>query len=548
MFFNSFFVSLQQKKLIMKQASIFFVFVIMLAFGCQSKRVNKKLVEIDSLIVAELHDSAYHLVKAMGESDFHTPEDLAHFNLLRVQTAYIVNRPLEMSDSILEEVLAYYNRHQNESGKADAFYYMAIGAYQKQDYQQSIILYKKAEQSAKISGNLRQLYKIFEGISFVNGKSANYDIQLYYAKQALGLAEMINNKNWIAYSLYRIALAYSNLGYEDSVICFLNQIPPYINYIDKQRLPYLLSNIGYSLKETSPNKAKEYFLESLSYKEMTATYEHLADIAYDEGNPEEAYSYWKKALTVQDATPKDIAIHNIIEYDMERGKTDSICERINEIIAIRDSIDAKLRNDTIKDLQTRFDHEVAMREKDQMVIRWQWVAIILVILLLFGFAYYLARKYQVRIKLQRSQMQINDYMEQIRALQSDKGDRTNEIERLNKQIERIMEEKSPRLLQGRMLYDKVVANKKMDRWKKEDVKKFIYYTATNYRVVNRLRSIPRKEEMTPHHLLYLILQEMGKTDQEIRLILSISKETLRTLRFRTKPLDEEISDKTDQTL
>ena len=282
---------------------------------------------------------------------------------------------------------------------------------------------------------------------------------------------------------------------------------------------------------------------------MTATYEHLADIAYDEGKPEEAYCYWKKALTVQDATPKDIAIHNIIEYDIERGKTDSICERINEIIAIRDSIDAKLKNDTIKDLQTRFDHEVAMHEKDQMVIKWQWITIILVVLLLIGTVYYLVRKYQVRIKLQRSQMQINDYMEQIRALQSDKGDRTNEIERLNKQIERIMEEKSPRLAQGRMLYDMVVANKKMSRWKKDDVKKFIeYYTATNYRVVNRLRSIPRKEELTPHHLLYLILQEMGKTDQEIRLILSISKETLRTLRFRTKPLDEAESEKSDQAL
>ena len=234
---------------------------------------------------------------------------------------------------------------------------------------------------------------------------------------------------------------------------------------------------------------------------------------------------------------------------MERGKTDSICERINEIIAIRDSIDAKLKNDTIKDLQTRFDHEVAMREKDQIVIKWQWIAMTLIALLLAGIVYYLFKKYQTRIRLQNSQMQINDYMEQIRALQSDKGDRTAEIERLNKQIERIMEEKSPRLAQGRMLYDMVVANKKMDRWKKENVKKFIeYYTATNYRVVNRLRSIPRKEELTPHHLLYLILQEMGKTDQEIRLILSISKETLRTLRFRTKPLDEIESEKSDQTL
>lgn len=533
----------------MKQVFVFFVLVIFFAFSCQRAKVSKNLSEIDSLIVGELYDSAYHLVEAMDESDFHTPEDLAHFNLLRVQTAYLVNKPLASSDSILDVVISYYDQHVNYEKLVDAYYYKAIGANARGDYQQSIINYKEAEHLALQSGNIRQQYKIAEGITYVNGVCANVDLQLSYAKKTLGLSQKIGNRRWIAYSYYWLSYAYSKKGIEDSVLYYTQQIIPFIKDVNETELPYFLCGGAYLLRSSNPVEAKKYLLRSLSYNEQTVTYEYLAEIAYDEGKPDEAYHYWKRVLTIQDATPKDNVIHNLIEYDMERGKTDSICERINEIIAIRDSIDAKLKNDTIKDLQTRFDHEVAMREKDQIVIRWQWVAIILVVLLLIGTVYYLVRKYQVRIKLQRSQMQINDYMEQIRALQSDKSDRTAEIERLNKQIERIMEEKSPRLAQGRMLYDMVVANKKMDRWKKEDVKKFIeYYTATNYRVVNRLRSIPRKEELTPHHLLYLILQEMGKTDQEIRLILSISKETLRTLRFRTKPLDEIESEKSDQTL
>lgn len=533
----------------MKQVCVFFVFVIFLAFGCQREKVNKNLSEIDSLIVGELYDSAYHLVETMDESNFYTPEDLAHFNLLRIQTAYLVNKPLAYSDSILDKLIVFYEEHPDNEKRIDAYYYRAIGTNAQQDYQKSIILYKKAEKLAEITGNKRLQFKIAEGITYVNGMCFNFDLQLSYAKKSLQLAQELDKKDLIAYSFYRVAYAYSKKGNKDSAYYYSSLILPYIDFVSNKERPVLLSSLGFLLRFNNPKQAKEYLLQSLSYQELTATYMYLAEISYNEGKPEDAYHYWKKGLRVQDATPKDNVIHNLIEYDIERGKTDSICERINEIIAIRDSIDAKLKNDTIKDLQTRFDHEVAMREKDQIVIRWQWVAIILVVLLLIGTVYYLVRKYQVRIKLQRSQMQINDYMEQIRALQSDKGDRTNEIERLNKQIEKIMEEKSPRLAQGRMLYDMVVANKKMSRWKKDDVKKFIeYYTATNYRVVNRLRSIPRKEELTPHHLLYLILQEMGKTDQEIRLILSISKETLRTLRFRTKPLDEEISDKTDQTL
>lgn len=533
----------------MKRLVFLFIFGYLFLLSCQNAITNVKLAEIDTLVVGEHYDSAYYFLNLMKESDFINNDDRNHFNLLKVQVSYLVDKPLLNSDSLLDAVISYYAKNVDNEKLADSYYYKGIGCCKHKNYQKGIMYYKKAEQYAEKSNNYLQRYKIAEGISYINGLYANYNIQLHYARRSLDLSKEMGNKRLMSYSYFWLAYTYYNIEKDDSVMYYLSKMLPYVEYVDEKNKPIFLSNIGYMLRDSNPKEAIKYLEESLKYQEFTNTYEYLAEIFYDEGEREIAYRLRKKALMVNDNTPKDDVIHNIIEYDIERGKTDSICERINEIIAIRDSIDAKLKNDTIKDLQTRFDHEVAMREKDQMVIKWQWIAIILVVLLLIGTVYYLVRKYQVRIRLQRSQMQINDYMEQIRALQSDKGDRTAEIERLNKQIERIMEEKSPRLAQGRMLYDMVVANKKMSRWKKDDVKKFIeYYTATNYRVVNRLRSIPRKEELTPHHLLYLILQEMGKTDQEIRLILSISKETLRTLRFRTKPLDEIESEKSDQTL
>lgn len=533
----------------MKQISIFFVIVIFLAFGCQRTKVNKNLSVIDSLVFAEFNDSAFHLIMKMRESDFHTPEDLAHFYLLRVQTAYLVNQPLLSSDSLLDKVIAFYEQHHEKEKLIDAYYYRAIGTNSQRDYDKSIILYKKAEMLADISGNKRLQFKIAEGIAFVNGMCFNFDLQLRYAKRSLQLARELGKNDLIAYSCYRVAYGYSKKGNKDSAYYYSGLLMPYIDSVSEKERPVLLSSLGYLFRFDNPKQAKQFLQQSLSYEELTATYMYLAEISYNEGKPEEAYRYWKKGLKVQDATPKDNIIHNLIEYDLKRGKTDSICERINEIIAIRDSIDAKLKNDTIKDLQTRFDHEVAMREKDQTVIRWQWIAIILVILLLLVVVYYLVRKYQARILLQKSQMQINDYMEQIRELKSDQGDQTTEITRLNKEVKRIMDERSPRLSQGRMLYDKIVTSEKMSRWQKDDVRKVIEYcTAINYRMVNRLKSVPRQHQLTPHQLLYLILVEMGKSDLEILQILSISKETLRGLRHKTKPLDESGSEKTDESL
>lgn len=533
----------------MKKVELLFIFESLFFWGCQSDQIQMKLNKIDSLVVAEQFDSANYLLNNYKAVDINNKTDIAHYNLLKVQIAYLVNKPLVSSDSLISSVISFYEQHVDHEKLTDAYYYKALGACKKKDYQQSILLYKKAEQHAKVSNNMRQQYKVAEGISFVNGRSAKFDLQLAYAKEALKLARSINNKKWIAYSYYRLGVAFSKMESEDSVLLAFSKIRPYLQYVGINDLPILLSSLGTSLKRSHPDIAKDYLLESLKYRELTATYIHLADIYFEEGNPDIAYSLWKKSLTTQDATPKDVAIRNIIEYDMERGKTDSICERINEIIAIRDSIDAKLKNDTIKDLQTRFDHEVEMREKDRAVIKWQWVAIALVILLLVGVIYYLVRKYQNRIQLQKYQMQIHDYMEQIRAL-SGKKDQEAEIDRLNKEIKKIMDEKSPRLAQGRILYDRVLANENMGKWRLDDVEKFIeYYTATNYRVVNRLQSIPRRDELTPHRLLYLILVEMKKTDQQICFIQGITKECLRVYRFRTQPIEkEETLEESDESL
>jgi hypothetical protein len=228
----------------MRRLTILISIIALLASSCQNRRPNKSLAEVDSLVVAELYDSAYHLVTTKLESANFTPEEQAHYDLLKVQTSILANKPLESSDSILDGVISYYNQHVNHERLADAYYYKAICAYKAKDPQQSIMLYKKAELHAKQSGNLYQKFKIAEGISFVNGKCANYDFLLKYAKQALDLAKRVNNKKWIAYSYYRMGLAHSKSGNKDSASYFLHQMETYSKFINEKELPLFFSNIG----------------------------------------------------------------------------------------------------------------------------------------------------------------------------------------------------------------------------------------------------------------------------------------------------------------
>ena len=527
-----------QQKLGMRRTFCLISIVALLAFSCQTHRSHKSLAEVDSLVVAELYDSAYHLVNTKFEPSDLSPEEKAHYDLLRVQTSMLVNKPIESADSLLDGVISYYNQHVSHERLADAYYYKAIGAYKAKDPQQSIMLYKKAELHANQSGSLYQQFKIAEGISFVNNRCANFDLQLEYAKKALELSKVLGHKNWIAYSLSKIEMAYFKLGMVDSAMYYLNQIPSYIKYVDKKDLPSFLTEMGFLLKDHFPQKAKNYFKESLKYRDITTTYSNLADIAYDEGNHEEAYLYWKKALNVKDATRKDLIFANLIEYEIEHGRTDSISDYLSHIIHIHDSVEASLKNTAVRDIQAHFDQEIAIHEKDQTIIKWQWgiLATILVIVVLA--VYTIIKRYKASMVLKNYQMQIIDYTNQIREMELASEDYSKQIETLSQEVKQIMDERAPRLSEGRMLYDSVMDSKPIVKWSADDERKFIEYcTATNYRTVDRLRKEPRKEKLTDHRLIYLLLKEMGKSDKEVCDIMGLSDNGLRSMRNRTKPLN-----------
>ena len=520
--------------------SFYLIFIVaLLAFGCQTHSPNKSLAEVDSLVVAELYDSAYHVVNTVIEPSGLSPEEKAHYDLLRVQTAILVYKPIESADSILDGVIAYYEQHVNHEKLADAYYYKAHGLGSKHDFTNSIVYYKKAEQQAQLIGNKLQLFKIYEGIVFVNRMCEKVDIQLDYAKKTLDIAKTTGRKHWIAYSYYGLAYAYVEMGLADSANIYLREMIPLMKYVGKREIPVLLSSAAYLLKEKQPREAKKYLLESIKYQELSATYIYLAEIAYKEGNHDEAYLYWKKALTINDANHKDLIYANLIEYEIEHGRTDSISDYLSHIIHIHDSVEASLKNTAVRDIQAHFDQEIAIHEKDQTIIKWQWgiLATILVIVVLA--VYTIIKRYKANMVLKNYQMQIIDYTNQIREMELASEDYSKQIETLSREVRQIMDEKSPRLSEGRMLYDSVMESKPIIRWSADDEKKFIeYYTATNYRTVDRLRKEPRKEKLTDHKLLYLLLKEMGKTDKEVCDIMGLSDAGLRSIRNRTKPLNQ----------
>ena len=553
----------------MNMKMIFSLFAILLMLtACDGTRVSEKLDQIDSLIAKDQIDSASFIHNSLNDVSM-TEEDKAHYCLLATQLGYVTNHPLP-SDSLLDMAITYYNKVGNNQKLADAYYYKSARSRINQDYPQAILYCKEAERLADQTDDSRIQFKVAENLSYLNSLCGNSVLELQYAQKALTIAQRVQNKNWLAYSYNRISFSFANLDQYDSVFYYIEKSIPYINdAYDPDRAEFL-TNIGLLFKGDNPRKAKEFFEKALEYNELPITLEHLADVYYAEGNKEKAYSLWKQALTKNGGVGyvKANLIHSIISYDLERGNIDDVSKNVDEIINIKDSILNKLKNDTIKDLQLRFDHEVAMHEVDKKLLSTQRLLLgsAFILVLMAFYIFYRKKKEEARQREHQDQLyaytteieqltankdkalaHISDLesnketnLQKINQLEKEAKDAETAIKKLNLSIQKLLDEGAPKLKEGKRLYDQIMEGQTTLEWTNKEEEYFNkYYAAIHYQSYNRLRKVKRVTKLSTHNMFYLILKEMGKSDEEVKRIMVLSPEGLRTIRSRTKPLSQE---------
>ena len=523
------------------------------ATACSNRAVKDKLVMIDSLVVQELYDSAYSVLAEIDTTLLNDQDSKAHYYLLRKHLGYLTLHR-DCTNTLDSIVIPYYTSTDNKEKLAEAYYYKAYGEITSGNTKEAIIDYKRAEELANQTEDPRLQYKVYEVLSVVNERTGNYNLSLDYAKKALKLSSLINNPRWTCDALYNMALVYNRLHEKDSCFYYLEKIEPLLKYVQKKDLPNTLISIAYFYKHTKPEKAKYYLERSLSEAETSYALSHLADIYVNEGKIDEAYHLWKRALVINDNNPKDIVIHNLLEYDLEHGRTDEVCKRVNEIIAIKDSIIDKFKNDTIRNLQFSFDHEVGTNTANEKLIRWQRALGIIALFAFLLIIYILWRKHKTKLQRLEHEIVAKDYIRkvldlevkaakteaQLSAIQSENEENKQEIQRLET-MKSELEEESKRLLgkevqkirRGIQLYEQLAKSEKVNTWNNTDYEAIVsFFEASNPKATKEIQK--KYGHLTTRNMLYLILVDMGKSNDEIGEIMSLDKSSIRSLTYRLR--------------
>jgi hypothetical protein len=110
-------------------------------------------------------------------------------------------------------------------------------------------------------------------------------------------------------------------------------------------------------------------------------------------------------------------------------------------------------------------------------------------------------------------------------------DATEQIEKLNGKIRELVEQESPRLVRGKILYDEIKKDGTTSGWSNDDYKCFIdYYKAIDFPAFCRIQK--KYAPKTAHNTFFLILYEMGLEDRDVRRIMGITQEAIRSTRYR----------------
>ena len=511
--------------------------LVALVFGCGGLPTSKELAEIDQLLAAEKNDSAYQIISTYDPASFKNESERAYYNLLMTHAACVTYH-FPASDSLINEAIGYYKRTADKERLADCYYYKGELYFQHEDWPNAIEIFKLAEEQAEQTDNIWLKYKIYDAIGGVNQQSGNYQMCLDYGRKALDYILRIGRRSSICSAYMQMATTFAFLQQTDSAAFYTDKAIPYLkdyqNVVGENIHPDFLSNIGYNYMAVGRyEEAKQYLEQSLMVKVTAVACNYLAWIYKQEGDEEQSHLLNLKAQKIKDDWPKDKILFSLLQYDIAHKNMEGAQEKLKRMMTISDSLHKVQMDRTILEYQHRFDEQAA-QETHQRKMIWVGIALGVLLFVIVLLALYIRyRRGKEQVALAEKQMLISSYVNEIAQLkrQQTDTDTAQQIEELNGKIRELVERESPSLLKGKLLYEDIKNGGTTSGWSNDDYKCFIdYYKAIDFRAYNRIQK--KYQPKTAHNTFFLILYEMGMEDKDVRRIMGITQEAIRSTRYR----------------
>ena len=304
--------------------------------------------------------------------------------------------------------------------------------------------------------------------------------------------------------------------------------------------PYILASIaGSYLEYHQLDSAIYYAMQSIKVQPNFYGYLLLAGIAEQQENFERADSLFQHSLSINENDPSIVSEGKVMplmfyyNFKIRQGQYQEACELAEQIVATKDSLNRARQVQVVNELQTKYDQEVKRRALDKKLYRYGVITAVLLVLILAMLALWRYRSLKAKAERLRLQGQLSEYRRQVLELESHGEGNSRTIELLNAKIEELQQGLHDTLFHGKEKYDEIVAGGNTVKWDKQDFEDFInYYRLIDLPYITEMEA--KYENLSPRNLFYLVLERLGKSNEEIQNILCIGASSLRTLRSRLR--------------
>ena len=436
------------------QLLIFLIVVCCLA-SCHRRPVYPPVLhEADSLINVNA-DSALSMLKHLeADTASWTKAARMYHQLLTVKASDKAYH-LQTSDSLMLQVLHYYEDGGDKRLLPEAYYYMGSTYRDLNDAPRALDYYQKAIDAMPGDENLRVKSKVYAqmGTLFIYQDLYSEALKMYQLSYQCDL--QLNDTVGFLYNLRDIATSYRGLGNLDSTLFYFEKARKLADEYGSAKYESLITSQIASLQMAMGDyeQAKKEIMPSvllLDSASISSVYSIAAKVYHHLGQIDSASYYYQKLLTYGTIYAKAEAYYQlakIAEDSLQMPLAVSLLERYRQL---EDSVKAITATESIAQMQSLYNYQISERENNQLRVRnangRALLAVMLSLCILFLSAtFFLWLRYQRRQRhmqriiaqqkeeyYRRSEEHRLKAVKKIRDLEDEIAKKTDELDALSK--------------------------------------------------------------------------------------------------------------------
>ncbi len=513
--------------------TLFFLLIVMFAtLACNQSSLRQQLAEIDSISAHKNNQRALELLEQIAPETIDDEECQAYYWELRIRSEARLSKKIQSVEPA-NVCIQYYKKTGNKVKLAKAYFDKAYILMSLNDNKNAYLALKEAEVLIKDNDEEIELTSsIYHNLAVISYKANENEMFLTYSKLALKKAYQSKNKILIAHSLLEMFGAYRKVSNIDSAQYYLNKCIPFIEQVPDKNKVSFYNNIGTFMLERNIHQAEEYFSKALALVPDDAfAYRGLAKVYYETGDREKAEKMWEKALKTNNLFLKAEILQARYDSQWKDGDYKTACETAMQIATLKDSIAKRQYEEDIRGLQARFEQERQAAADRQQFLTYILASTALLFLLLAATLYLYYRNVKGKKQHEETQQMLEKYRSQLKVLQQYGKADSREVERLTQKISDLQKKQNALLQNGREHYEEVMAGGTTLRWSRNDFTDCVeYYRTQDAAFVAHMET--DFNHLSSKYIFFAILQHLGKDDEELRHIMVVSQNTIRSIRSR----------------